>query len=59
MGTMSVSNATGYFNAFKTNFIARLAANHPLLFGTYITNALALGILDARVTRHCVSAYQA
>lgn len=53
-GSISVSNATGYYNATETSFAEGLAANNSILFGTPAGQVAAGGTLAAEVPRHGV-----
>jgi alpha-galactosidase len=57
-GTMSMSNATGYYNATETSFADGLAQNNTLLFGTHVGKVAAGGNIEADVPRHGIAMYR-
>ena len=57
-GSLSISNATGYYNASHTSFADGLAQNNTLLFGTHVGQVAAGGTLEAQVPRHGIAMYR-
>lgn len=57
-GSLSISNATGYYNATQTSFADGLANGTALLFGTPAGQVAAGGTLEAEVPRHGIAMYR-
>jgi alpha-galactosidase len=57
-GSLSISNATGYYNASQTSFAEGLAQNTSLLFGTPAGHVAAGGTLSAEIPRHGIAMYR-
>jgi alpha-galactosidase len=57
-GTMSVGNATGYYNATAMSWTEGIALNNTLLMGTPVGSVQGGGTLSATVQRHGVAMWR-
>ncbi len=57
-GTLSVGNATGYYNASETTWAMGLNQSNPMLMGTPAGSVQAGGSLSAQVPRHGIQMWR-